>query len=695
MKGFGEKKVFKKKNKKESNIEIKLIKKAIEFHKNNNLAEAKEIYEKCIKENYNNPIVFSNYGALLRSEGNLEKALYYAHKATELNPNYAEAFSNLGIILKDLGRLIEAKKNTIKALEIKDDYVIAYSNLGIILNSLGEVHSAKNALDKAIFLKPNFAPAYYHYGILYKNIGNLRESNMNLQKAIKLNPKYAEAYIELGIIFEESGNILEAERNYKTAIQINPKITNAFINLGNIKKNIGEYYEAINYYENALITNKKSCIAKASLLNIKKEICYWSDQNTQNKYISNVGLEYEAINPWSCFFYEDNPLKHLQRARKYFRTNYLRKENKITNNNNNKIHVGYFSADFRSHPSMSIMASIFEEHNKSNFKIFLYSFSSKEDNLTERVKNSGVIYKNVKNINDSEIVELVLKDKLDIAVDLMGYTKGHRMSIFSYRVSNIQINFMGFPGSTGADNIDYLICDNVVIPNGFEKYYSEKVIRMKNSYLPYDTKKEIFKGKFYRSDFRLPEKDIVFTCFNQASKISYIEFDIWMEIIKKVKGSVLWLLKSNKYVEENIYKEAEKRNIDRKRIVFTDTLPLNQHLKRHELGDIALDTFNCNGHTTTADALWMGLPVVTKIGKSFASRVSASLLTAFEMPELITKNILEYKDLILKLSQDITYLEEIKLKMLKKKKDSKLFKSELFIKDLEEKFIELKNNFSN
>jgi len=397
-----------------------------------------------------------------------------------------------------------------------------------------------------------------------------------------------------------------------------------------------------------------------------------------------LGIEGAAINPWGLFSLEDDPFKHLERSRNLYKTKFVRKEKKMDFSNHKKIHIGYFSSDFRDHPTMHLISSILRLHDKSKFEIYLYSFPPKEDKYTEIAKNSGCIFKDIKALSDMEAVELARKDKLDIAIDLMGYIKYNRMSIFSYRVAPIQINYLGYPGTLGNEKIDYIIADKIIIPEEYEKFYSEKVIRMPSCYQCNDDKKEICKEPISRKDFNLPEKGFIFTCFNANKKITSKEFDIWMRLLKEIKGSILWLYQSNKYSVENLMKEAEKRNIDSNRLIFANSLPLDKHLARHRLGDLALDTFNYNGHTTTSDALWAGLPVLTKIGESFAARVSASLLSAIGLPELITYSEKEYENKALYLARNPDQLLNIKSKLIKSIETTSLYNSKLFTKNLED-----------
>ena len=724
MKGFGNQHKSKKKsNKKTKTSKEQLINQAINFHLQGNISEASKYYQYCINQGFNDQRVFSNYGLILKSLGKLQEAEVYTRKAIKIQPDHVEAHSNLGMILRDLGELNEAEVSTRKAIEIKPDYAEAHSNLGNILRDLGKLKEAEIYTRKAIEIQPDFALSHMNLGIILSDIGKLKEAEISIRQAIKLNPAYARAFLNLGNILKDLGKLEEAEistrqaiklnphyaRAYSNlsailmemdinkiheaeisllkAIELNPNFAAAYTNLANIKRDRGQLIEAINLYKKAINLNAKSSSAKSGLISCQSLICDWSDQNKQNIWLKSLGIEGPSVSTLDLLYCEDNPFKQLQRSINFFKERYSRESKSISFYNKDKIHIAYFSADFRAHPVMYLMASILELHDKSRFTIYLYSFSpTKEDIHTERAKNSGCLFRDIKNLSEVEAVELAREDKIDIAIDLMGYTQHNRMNIFSNRVAPIQINYLGYPGTVGSDNIDYIISDNIIIPNEYEKFYSEKVIRMPYCYLGHDEKREMIKEKISRKDYNLPEEGFVFTCFNANKKITPREFNIWMRLLKEIKGSVLWLYKSNKWSVDNLYKEAEKREIDPSRLIFASSVNLNKHLDRHSLGDLGLDTFNYNGHLTTSEALWTGLPVLTKIGESFAARVSASILHALGVPELITYTEEEYERTAIRLANNNNELKRIKLKINNLKDKSPLYDATSFTRDLENIF---------
>jgi predicted O-linked N-acetylglucosamine transferase (SPINDLY family) len=278
---------------------------------------------------------------------------------------------------------------------------------------------------------------------------------------------------------------------------------------------------------------------------------------------------------------------------------------------------------------------------------------------------------------------------LDIAVDLKGYTTDSRPGIFSYQVAPLQVNYLGYPGTMGAPYIDYIIADPVLIPPPYQIFYSEKVVYLPGSYQVNDSSRKISDKVMQRSDAGLPEDAFVFCCFNNPYKITPEVFDIWMSLLKKVEGSVIWLLQANSSVVQNLGKEAEKRGIDAGRLIFANRLPLPEHLARQRLADLFLDTFNYNAHTTASDALWAGLPVVTKLGEGFASRVGGSLLNAVGLPELITSSAQVYADVALMLAEDPQKLNILKARLGDNLKKSTLFNSALFARHLEMAYVQM------
>ena len=358
------------------------------------------------------------------------------------------------------------------------------------------------------------------------------------------------------------------------------------------------------------------------------------------------------------------------------------------NKPNKKIRIGYYSADFRAHAMSYLLVNLFEQHDKSKFELIAFSFGSgKNDEIKNRVSNSFDKFIDVNLKSDKEIFQLSRDLKIDIAVDLMGFTQNNRFNIFVQRCAPIQVNYLGYPGTSGSNCIDYLIADKILIPKQNQKYFSEKIIYMPDSYQVNDSKRKMSDKVFTKKEVRLPEDGFVFCSFNQSYKITPYVFDIWMRLLKRIDGSVLWLIKDSDIGVNNLKKEAQKRGIEPDRIIFADKMSNAEHLARHRLADLFIDTFPYTAHTTCSDALWSSLPVVTLIGQSFASRVSASLLTAIGLSELITKTEKEYEKLTFKIANNKSLLNEIKKRLHKNRLIKPLFNTKLFTKNIESAFV--------
>jgi predicted O-linked N-acetylglucosamine transferase (SPINDLY family) len=410
-----------------------------------------------------------------------------------------------------------------------------------------------------------------------------------------------------------------------------------------------------------------------------------------------LGCSGAGVDPFRLLPLEDAPDRHLLRSKNYSRSEFSQKELPLplpVLRKAGRIRLAYFSTDFKEHPVSYLLAKVLEQHDRDRFEIFGYSLHGKDQsNIRQRIEKSFDNFQDVEGISDLDIAHQARKDEIDIAVDLNGFTQNARTAIFAYRAAPIQINYLGYPGTLGADFIDYIIADTTLIPDQNQKYFSEKPIYLPNTYMPTDDSRVLSQKEIMRSDLGLPEDAFVFCCFNNNYKISSAEFDIWMRILSKVPNSVLWLRKSNSFSHINLSNEAIKRKIDPSRIIFAEKMPMPEHLARHRLADLFIDTFAFNAHTTATEALWAGLPVVTKLGQGFAARVAASLLNAVGLPELITKDEKEYENLILTLASKPRYLAKIKEKLLSNLSTHPLFDTEQYTKHLEDGFQQAYNNY--
>jgi len=361
-----------------------------------------------------------------------------------------------------------------------------------------------------------------------------------------------------------------------------------------------------------------------------------------------------------------------------------------------KIIVGYLSSDFHDHATAHLMLSLFGLHDRTAFEIHCYSYGE-DDGSTyrKRIREDSDRFIDVSDLGCAAIAKRIYEGEVDILIDLKGYTTGGRMHISAFRPAPVQVSYLGFPGTTGAEFIDYIITDRIVTPKSQSRYYSEKCVYLPHCYQVNDNAQTISKKEWTKSHFGLPEDGIVFCSFNQGYKIDPPMFDVWMRILRDVPESVLWLLVKGEIVKRNLRQEAEHRGVDAHRLHFAERLPKPDHLARLALADLALDTRIYNGHTTSSDALWAGVPVITVQGNHFASRVSSSILTASGLPELITNSLEEYRNLAVRLAQGLDQREAVRRKLIGNRSARPLFDTPRFVRNLEKAYKAMWDIFSS
>ena len=574
-----------------------------------------------------------------------------------------------------------------KLLKDFPDSFFLYNVKGAVFSSNGNFESAIKAFKKVNQLNPQYSDAYNNLAVIYQRIGDYKNSIICYKAALKIDKHYAEGHNNIGVTYKQIGQYDLAIESFEKAIELKPNFFEAYNNLASTFQRIGKLDLAIKYFEKTLKIKPNFSKSLAQLLHLKRQVCDWENDHEIEDYCQKLGVIGDNVQPFSTLSLEDNPERQMIRSIRFASQRFNQKSKEtfyIKKNINRKIKVGYFSSDFQSHATIYLMMGLLKNHNKDIFEIHIYSYgSNKSDSWRNLVKENVNHFFDVAKFSNEKIVNLVRSHNLDIAIDLKGYTQNSRSELFAFKLSPVQISYLGYPGTSGCKYFDYLIADKVLIPNNLRKYYTEKIIFLPNTYQPNDNNRKISQITTSRFDFNLPSKGMVFCSFNNNYKITTSEFEIWMRILNKINNSVLWLLKSNKWVEKNLKTEAKKRKINENRIIFAEKISPEKHLERHKHADLFLDTFNCNAHTTASDALWTGLPVVTKIGNQFAARVASSLLSSVGLTELITKNDHEYESLIINLGQNVAKLDQIKKKLINNSKSYPLFDTELYTYNFE------------
>jgi predicted O-linked N-acetylglucosamine transferase (SPINDLY family) len=420
----------------------------------------------------------------------------------------------------------------------------------------------------------------------------------------------------------------------------------------------------------------------------KMQLCDWQDiEETSDKLMRAVKSGERVISPFSMLAIPCSPDQQQQCARIFARDKFPASSTPAWRGEryqHDRIRLGYFSGDFRDHPVAQVIAELLERHDRSRFEIVGYSFGQDtQDPWRRRLESSFDQLLDVAGKTDQEIAGLAREMEIDITVDLMGFTQRSRMGVFALRPSPIQVSYLGYPGTSGTEYIDYIMADAMVIPAEHRTYYTEQVVWLPGSYFPTDSTKAVSERHISRAELGLPEDGFVFCCFNNSYKITPDIFEIWMRLLKKVAGSVLWLSIRDATAIRNLRTQAQMRGVSPERLVFAGRMELSDHFARHRQADLFLDTFYYNAHTTASDALWAGLPVLTCLGNTFAGRVAASLLNAVGLPELITYSHQEYESLALQLATDRQRLMSLRDKLARNRGTQPLFDTVRFTKHVE------------
>jgi protein O-GlcNAc transferase len=655
-------------------------------------------YDTAISLKHNYHEAYYNRGIVHLELSRFEDALASNDRAIFLKPDFAEAYNNRGMALKELNRLDEALANCDIAIKLKPNYEVAHKNRGFVLKEVGRLDEALASYNKAIELKPDYAEAYSDRGIAFWELKRLDEALASCNKAIELKPDYAEAYNNSGMALKELKRLDEALASYNKAVELKPDYAEAYNNCGMVLIELKRHDEALASYNKAVELKPGIDFLISYRLHTKMFICDWRNLKQE---IQELRLQIEksktASNPFILLGLVDSAPLQKKCAEIYTKdkhSNLQRGLSPTVPSRKHRITIGYFSADFHNHATAYLMAELFERHDHDRFRVVAFSLGpNSKSEMRERIKPHFDAFHDVGVMSDREIVGLARQEEIDIAIDLKGFTKDSRVNIFASRLAPVQVNYLGYPGTMAADFIDYVIADPTLIPLEYQEHYSEKVVYLPHSYQPNDRKREISQKKFTRAELGLPKDGFVYCCFNNNWKITPDVFDLWMDVLKRTPTSVLWLLEDNKHVAENLRREAQVRGVKPDRLIFARRMPMAQHLARHKCADLFLDTLPCNAHTTASDALWAGLPVLTRMGESFASRVAASLLNAIGLPELIANSAIEYERLAIDLAQYPAKLAAIKQKLSDNQLTMPLFDSQLYAKHLEAAYIAMHERY--
>jgi predicted O-linked N-acetylglucosamine transferase (SPINDLY family) len=599
---------------------------ALTWHQRGHLAQARELYQQVLHAQANNFDALHLLGMLEAQTGNSIHAVELLNKAIKLRPDYAETYSTRGNAFLALQQHEAALHDYDKVIALKPDHAASHNNRGSALQALKQYEAAVQSHEQALTLQPDNVDAYFNLGNALRELKQLDAALQNYALALSLKPDYPFLY--------------------------------------------------------------------GTWLHIKMQICDWSDAESQFTRLAEIIEQGEnASVPFPVLAITGS----LSLQRKVAQTWVQAKHPPSSalpaipkHHHHDKIRIGYFSADFHSHATAHLMADLFEKHDRSKFELIAFSFGPEQnDEMRKRLVAAFDKFIDVRSHSDTEVALLARSLEIDIALDLKGFTQDSRPGIFAMRAAPIQVNYLGYPGTMGAPYIDYLIADSTLIPSSSQPFYSEKIAYLPYSYQANDAKRHIADKVFIREELGLPKTGFVFCCFNNNYKITPATFESWMRILRHVEGSVLWLLEDNPKAASNLSQQAVHRGIEAERLVFAKRLSPAEHLARHRLADLFLDTLPYNAHTTVSDALWAGLPVLTLMGEAFSSRVAASLLNAIHLPELITTTQEEYEARAIELATHPKMLGKIQHKLANNRLTTPLFDTPLFTRHIEAAYMQM------
>lgn len=586
-----------------------------------------------------------------------------------------------------------------QAIKLNPQDPALHYELGNLYLQSDQTNEAITCYSAALKLSPNHPQILLQLGNTYSALGLFAEAVSYFQKATRADPTNAAAHFNLGNALRELGKTGQAAASYYVALELAPSDADIHNNLGNVLRDLGQLDEAIACYKAALRLNPALHHAKVHLVHQKQHICDWQglDEDVQEIQKWVLDVPQAQISPFAFLAMPNTTATEQQKcAQNWLKNRY----SKLINNKNiiftypnrskKKLKIGYLSSDFRLHPLAFLITELIELHDRSQFEIYAYSYAI-DDKTPERKRLEKAFdhFIDIRPLSLTAAAQRINADEIDILVDLTGFTQTSRSGIAALRPAPIDVNWLGFPGTMGDLNgtplFDYILSDAFITPPEQAADYSEKLALLPDCYQPNDRKRPIGKT-LGRKDCGLPENAFVFCCFNQTFKILPSMFDIWMRLLKAKSNSVLWLLECNPWAKENLCREARLRDIDASRLIFAPRVSIADHLARHTLSDLFLDTLPYNAHTTCSDALWMGLPVITCVGDSFASRVAGSLLKAANLPELITYSLEEYELGALQLANNPNELAAIRHKLAQNKEALPLFDTRRFAQHLEQTY---------
>jgi protein O-GlcNAc transferase len=638
--------------------------------------------------------IYNRRGLALSGLQRFEEAIACYNRAIEINPSDDQALCNRGNALVKLERFAEALDCFDRAIECNGNLAAAWLGRGNALFRLKR--EALSAYERALALDPNLLAAKLGRGNALSTLGRHNDAAAEYDLALQRNPNFVEAWLGRGESLLQQLRAHDALSAFDAALKIDPASAEGWQGRAGALRDLERHEEVAAALDAAFRLKPDLPGLCGQRLHSKMRVCNWDDWDSDCAKLAKLLMEGKrAIPPFCLLGIPSSQEQQLRCATSYVNDSAPAAPTPSwKTHHHDRIRIGYFSADFHEHATAYLMAELFELHDRNKFEVVAYSFGPESnDGMQQRLRSAFDRFVEVGSLPPAEIASVARRDEIDIAVDLKGHTNFARTKIFACHPAPIQVNYLGYPGTMGASYLDYIIADRIVIPPGDERFYSEKVVRLPDTYQCNDSSRRISDHVFSRAELGLPESSFVYCCFNNSWKITPRMFDHWMRILRAVEGSVLWLLSDNIDVSGNLRKEARVRSVDPDRLIFAPRMPAAEHLARHRQADLFIDTLPYNAHTTASDALWAGIPVLTCIGDTFAARVGASLLTAVGLSDLITDTLESYEARAIELGRSGNLIAEFKARLLQGRNTAPLFDARRFARNLEAAYIRMHERY--
>lgn len=666
-----------------------LLAKAFELHAAGRAEEAESLYGQVLAVEAANADALAAFASLRLSCGHAADAIALCERALVADPRHAAALINLANALRATGRLDGALAGYERCVAAHPSHAQAWSNRAVILTDLRRHQEAVESCERALALAPGFSQAHNNRGIALAALGRLREAIESYDRAIAIDAKDAPVHNNRALALMGVFRMKEALEAAERAIALHPRFAPAHFTRGSALRELRRPPEALESFDIAASLAPGLPYVQGARLFLRMQLCDWEGIDALRDVVERgIAAGQRMMHPWALLATPSSATMQKRCAEIFVADRWpvaaapLAPRAPV-----GRIRIGYFSADFHGHATAHLIAELIELHDRNRFEVVAFSFGTPSAGpMRARLRSAFDDFIEVAHLSDAEIAALSRERGIDIAVDLKGHTQDARPGIFAQRAAPLQVNFLGHPGTMGAPFIDWILADETVIPHGREGDYTERVARIETCYQPNDRRRPIATRRPPRDELGLPAQGFVFCCFNASYKIGPEVFSIWMSLLRGTPGSVLWLLQPEASAAARLRRAATDAGIASERIAFAPPVELPEHLARLSQADLFLDTFHCGAHTTASDALWAGVPIVTLLGETFASRVAASLLRAAELTELVTESAAAYEALALRLARDPGRLLALRDRLAQHRLQTPLFDTPAYVAHLEDAY---------